>query len=537
MKIELPNEKLVIPSGIVSTTSDIIKVLEDIEGLGVITTKSIGLFEREGYKEPVIAGVGGSLVNAIGLANPGIDEHIKEIKEIYPIKKILMTSIFGSSAEEFVEITMKLEKYTDWIELNLSCPNVEGYGIAIGSSPKLVKEIVSSVRDATDLPIFVKLPPMPGYIGHIAKIAIKAGANGITAINTIGPLIFLNPLVDKPILSNIYGGLSGIAIKEIALMCIREIREKINVPIIGMGGISTPKDIEDFKRAGANLFGIGTALMGMSTDKLKSFIKELSLGRISDRPKVPLEYKEFEIKEIWGSDTTKVLILNGSIEALPGQFVFVWIPNIGEKPFSLAYNNPITLLVKKVGPVTSHITSLREGDKILIRGPYGNFYIPNSNVNLVAGGTGVAPIHFIAKAFKDKVSSIFIGGKSISELPLYDSLREITDVKVATEDGSLGIRGLVTDIIELNNGEYFNCGPEKMLIKASEIESKAVSPCKIFCSVERYMKCGIGICGSCALDGLRTCVDGPVIPYSILKIGKDFGNYKRSPSGRRIKIE
>ncbi|MCX8169798.1 MAG: hypothetical protein N3D72_01785, partial [Candidatus Methanomethyliaceae archaeon] len=239
MRFDIPKERLVLPSGIVASTPDVIKTLEDTEGLGVITTKSIGLFEREGYKEPIIAGVLGSLINAVGLPNPGIKEFINEIKGIYPIKKILMTSIFGSSKEEIQELTLKLEKYTDWIELNLSCPHVKSYGAAIGTSSSLVREIVSSVRQCTDLPIFVKLAPSQGLIGRIAKIAINAGANGITAVNSLGPLIFLDPITNKPILSNIYGGLSGPAIKEIALMCIKEIRENINAPIIGMGGITS----------------------------------------------------------------------------------------------------------------------------------------------------------------------------------------------------------------------------------------------------------------------------------------------------------
>ncbi|MEM0285965.1 MAG: dihydroorotate dehydrogenase electron transfer subunit [Candidatus Methanomethyliaceae archaeon] len=536
MKIKLPKEKLVLPSGIVATTPDIIKTMEDVEGLGVITTKSIGLIERDGFKEPIIAGVLGSLINAVGLPNPGINEFINELKEIYPIKKILMTSIFGSSAEEFYELVLKIEKYTDWIELNLSCPNVKGYGAAIGISPKLVKEIVSLIRKSTDIPIFVKLIPSPGIIGKIAKIAVDAGADGITAVNSLGPLIFFDPITNKPILSNIYGGLSGPAIKEISLMCIREIRENVKVPIIGMGGITTPQDIEEFKKAGADLFGIGTALLGMSTDKIKKFLKNLSMGINEERPKVNLEYKEFRIKEAWGSDT-RVLILDGSIEALPGQFVFVWIPGIGEKPFSLAFNNPITLLIKKVGPVSSKIVELKEGDSILLRGPYGNSYIPNEETNLVGGGSGVAPIYFIAKMFKDRVNTVYIGGKTESDLPLYDNLKEIVEVKVATEDGSIGVKGMVTDIIEINNvKEFFNCGPEIMLVKACEIEAKSINENKIFCSIERYTKCGVGICGSCAMDGLRICVDGPVFPYSILKSGKDFGKYKRAPSGRRILI-
>ncbi|MCX8169857.1 MAG: hypothetical protein N3D72_02090, partial [Candidatus Methanomethyliaceae archaeon] len=345
-------------------------------------------------------------------------------------------------------------------------------------------------------------------------------------------MIFLDPITNKPILSNIYGGLSGPAIREIALMCIKEIRENVNAPIIGMGGITSPCDIEEFRRAGADLFGIGTALLGMSTKMIKKFIKDLWMGMNGERPKISLEYKKFTVREAWGSEM-RVLILDGRIEALPGQFVFIWVPGLGEKPFSLAFNNPITLLVKKLGPVSSRIADMKEGDVILLRGPYGNFYIPNEGAGLVGGGSGVAPIYFIAKMFRNRINIAYIGGKRSSDLPLYDYLKEIVEVKASTEDGSLGFKGLVTDIIDVRNSrEYFNCGPEAMLVKAAELESKFVGEDRVFCAIERYTKCGVGICGSCSIDGMRICVDGPVFPYSILKNGKDFGKFKRAPSGR-----
>ncbi|MGC8936852.1 MAG: tRNA-dihydrouridine synthase [Candidatus Methanomethylicaceae archaeon] len=539
MRFELPKDRIVIPSGIVASTPDIIKRLEDAEGLGVITTKSIGTSEREGYKEPIIAGVSGSLVNAVGLSNPGIDAHINEIKSIYPLKKILMTSIFGSTPEEFSYIASKIEKYTDWIELNLSCPHAKGYGATIGTSLPLVKEVISSVREVTDLPIFAKLIPSPGAIGLIAKTAVDAGADGITAINTLGPLKFLEEHTGAPILSNEYGGLSGISIKEIALRCIREVRESVSVPIIGMGGITEPSDLEAFKSAGASLFGIGTALIGINTNEIINFFKGFASNSEKRKkyPRPSLTYKEYHVKEAWGS-SSRVLVLDGSIDALPGQFVFLWLPGIGEKPFSLALNDPIILLIKRVGPVSSSLSSLQEGDSVMLRGPYGNGYAPNDRVNLVGGGSGVAPVYFIAHRFRKHVDSIFIGGRTASDLPLYDELRVLADVKVSTEDGSLGTRSLVTEILDLTglSGEFFNCGPEPMLVKAAEMESKVTSPEKIFCALERYMKCGVGICGSCAMDGLRICVDGPVFPYSQLKNSIDFGKYKRRPSGRRVSI-
>ena len=541
MRFELPKEEFVLPSGIVASTPDIIKRVAEIEELGVITTKSIGSAERDGYKEPIIAGVGGSLVNAVGLSNPGLDAHLEEIKNVYPLGKVLMTSIFGGTAGEFAELASKVEKYTDWIELNLSCPHATGYGAAIGASPDIVAEVVSAVRGATDLPIFAKIVPSIGCAGLIAKRAVEAGADGITAVNTVGPLAFTDGITGNALLSNVSGGLSGRAIREVALRCVREVRERVSVPIIGMGGIYTPADVEAFRLAGASLFGVGTALSGMSTEEVRDYFRALSshnprIAHTAEEP--PLSYRMFQVKEAWGS-VMRVLVLDGSMDAIPGQFVFIWVPGIGEKPFSLASRNPITVLVKNVGPVTSALASLEEGSTLLVKGPYGNGYRPSGSVCLVGGGSGVAPLHFIASEFSNETKVAFIGGRNSSELPLYDDLCDHVEVRAATEDGSLGKTGLVTDILDIGGfagSEFFNCGPEAMLVKVAELESRVTDANRIYCAIERYTKCGIGICGSCAMDGYRICVDGPVFPYSVLRSGIDFGRCKRKASGRRVPI-
>jgi dihydroorotate dehydrogenase subfamily 1 len=541
MRFELPKEEFVLPSGIIASTPDIIKRMAEIGELGVITTKSIGSAEREGYKEPIVAGVGGSLMNAVGLSNPGIEAHLEEMKRVYPLSKILMTSIFGGTAREFAELASKVEGYTDWIELNLSCPHAEGYGATIGTSPDLVAQVVSAVREATDLPIFAKIVPSVGSAGLIAKRAVDAGADGITAVNTVGPLVFTDETKGNALLSNLSGGLSGRAIREVALKCVREVRERVSVPIIGMGGIYTPVDVEAFRSSGASLFGVGTALGGMSTDEVAAYFRMLSSDnqRATQATKSPpLSYHVFHVKKAWGS-VMKVLVLDGSMDAVPGQFIFLGLPGVGEKPFSLASRNPVTVLIKNVGRVSAALASLEEGSSVLVKGPYGNGYTPSGTVCLVGGGSGVAPLHFIASEFGKRAKIAFIGGKNSSELPIYEDLCDYVDVRAATEDGSLGTKGLVTDILDTGGfvgNEFFNCGPEAMLVKATELEGRVTDANRIYCAIERYTKCGMGICGSCAMDGYRICVDGPVFPYSILRSGIDFGKCKRSASGRRMPI-
>lgn len=544
MRLELPRGEFVLPSGIIASTPDIIlRVARSSEHLGVITTKSIGMVEREGYKEPIVASVGGSLVNSVGLSNPGADEFVRESaavkRELNDQGKVLMVSVFGGTPEEFASVAAKVAQCADWIELNLSCPHASGYGAAIGTCPGTVREVVASVREAVDLPVFAKVTPSPGLVGTVAKAAVGAGADGIVAVNTVGPLEFHSEW-GWPLLKNSIGGLSGPAIKEIAVRCVREVREAVHVPIIGMGGISSRRDVEDFRSAGAQLFGVGTALWGMDTRAVGSFIDSLRSGAPPGSAAPPMAYARFTVREAWGSGM-RVLRLDGSISAAPGQFVQVLLPGKGEKPFSLADSDPVLLLVRAVGPVSSALASLREGDEVFLRGPYGNSWAPQGPSCLVGGGSGVAPVHFAARRFRSMVREIFVGGRTSSDLPLLESLSSAADTRASTEDGSAGVRGLVTDLMrsriqELSGCEFLNCGPEMMMVKAAELESSVVPPSKIFCVVERYTKCGIGLCGSCALDGYRICVDGPVFRYPDLAGGRDFGRHKRRASGRLVGI-
>ncbi len=544
MRFDLPDGEFVIPSGIIASTPDeIVRVAESTESVGVITTKSIGLTERDGYKEPIVAGVGGSLVNAVGLSNPGVAAFAEEMASIGALSavrkrgKLVMASIFGGTEAEFAEVASRIAPFADWIELNLSCPHAAGYGATIGTKPEMVESVVRAVRAATGLPIFAKIVPTVGLAGTIAKRAVDAGADGITAVNTVGPLGFSDPS-GNALLTNAVGGLSGRAIREIAIRCVAEVRASVHCPIIGMGGISSAGDVEAFRKAGANLFGIGTALWGLPTCDLQKFFSSTLSGG-SPRVTPPILHRRMTITEAWGSDKGRVIILDGDIPSLPGQFVHVWMPGIGEKPFSLANDSPAMLLAKAVGPVSSALCKLERGSALMVRGPYGNSYSPGSECTLVAGGTGVAPIYFAAKRFKASVRSAFVGGRSEPELPLLGELRCLTDVRAATEDGSVGTRGLVTEILDLQGGmrsEFLNCGPEAMLYRVADIESKASDPSNVFCVVERHSKCGIGICGSCSLDGYRTCVDGPVFTYRQLLAGRDFGRSKRSACGKLVSI-
>jgi dihydroorotate dehydrogenase (NAD+) catalytic subunit len=230
-------------------------------GAGAIVTKSVGLKPRDGYANPTIVQTSYGLINAMGLPNPGIGEFVKQIHETNNVVNVpLIVSVYGFTAEEYAEVAKKaVNAGADAIELNVSCPHVKETGSEIGQNPKILAEVVGKVKAVTDRPVFVKLSPNVTSIAETAEAAAKAGADAITAINTVKAMA-VDTETAMPILSNKIGGLSGSAIKPIAVRCVYEIYEHVKVPIIGCGGIANWRDAVEFLLAGASAVQIGTAV-------------------------------------------------------------------------------------------------------------------------------------------------------------------------------------------------------------------------------------------------------------------------------------
>lgn len=230
-------------------------------GAGAVVTKSVGLKPRRGYANPTVVQVDCGLVNAVGLPNPGIGEFVKDICEAKAVLKVpLVVSVYGFLAEEYAFVAQKaVEAGADAVELNVSCPHVKETGAEIGQNPRVLAEVVEKAKKAVEKPVFVKLSPNVADIAEIAEAAVKAGADAITAINTVKAMA-IDIETEKPILSNKKGGLSGPAIKPIALRCVYEIYERVKVPIIGCGGVTTWRDAVEFMLAGATAVQIGTAV-------------------------------------------------------------------------------------------------------------------------------------------------------------------------------------------------------------------------------------------------------------------------------------
>ena len=249
-----------LASGILGYSGDSMQRVAEA-GAGAIFTKSVSLEPQPGYPNPTIVQAKAGLINAIGLPNPGINDYVEEIKYAKSILKVpLIVSVYGYTAEEYAIVAQKaLEAGADAVELNVSCPHVKNTGSEIGQTPKTLAEVVGKVKAAVKKPIIVKLSPNVTDITEIAKTAVKAGADALTAINTVKAMA-IDVETQMPVLSNVKGGLSGPAVKPIALRCVYDIFEAVRVPIFGCGGVTNWRDAVEFLLAGASAVQIGTGI-------------------------------------------------------------------------------------------------------------------------------------------------------------------------------------------------------------------------------------------------------------------------------------
>ena len=265
--------------------------LYDVSSLGAITTKSFSLKPRLGNKPPRLCETPAGLLNSIGLQNEGIDFFINEHLPI--VKKFGFTvilSILGISVSEFIELAVKIkhiESDIAAVELNLSCPNIEKGGISLGAVPEEVEKATAAVRKVLNIPVLVKLSPNNNNLSELALRAKNGGAEAVSLINTvIGMAIDINTF--KPKLGNITGGLSGPAIKPIAVAKIYNLHKEKILPIIGMGGVFGYKDAIEFMIAGASAVGLGTVnFIDYNAGKniiegLKSYIGNNNIKNISE---------------------------------------------------------------------------------------------------------------------------------------------------------------------------------------------------------------------------------------------------------------
>jgi dihydroorotate dehydrogenase electron transfer subunit len=247
--------------------------------------------------------------------------------------------------------------------------------------------------------------------------------------------------------------------------------------------------------------------------------------------------------------TVKTIVFQDkySSEAKPGQFVMVWIPGVDEVPMSLSSTNSggfSSITVAEVGEATTALHQRKVGDLLGIRGPYGNsFALASGKVMIVGGGTGLTPLVPLVDSLSKLPTKIsfLIGAKTQDELFFLETIEKaVSKVKVTTEDGSYGLKGLVTDVAgQILKKERFNmiyaCGPEKMMLKLCLLAEQYKTAFQA--SLERYIRCGIGICGSCCIGEYRICKDGPVFSgQQLRKVQNEFGRFKRDVDGSKVSL-
>jgi dihydroorotate dehydrogenase (NAD+) catalytic subunit len=230
-------------------------------GAGAVVTKSVGPKACRGYANPTVVQTTCGLINAMGLPNPGINHFVDEIRKAKNALSVpLIASVYGFSVEEYAVVSKKtVAAGADAVELNVSCPHVKDTGSEIGQNPKILAEVVSNVKATVKKPVFAKLSPNVTSIADIAEAAANAGADALTVMNTVKAMA-IDVETAMPILSNKVGGLSGSAVKAIAVRHVYDVYEQVKVPIIGCGGIACWRDAVEFMLAGASAVQIGTAV-------------------------------------------------------------------------------------------------------------------------------------------------------------------------------------------------------------------------------------------------------------------------------------
>jgi dihydroorotate dehydrogenase (NAD+) catalytic subunit len=262
--LHFPNP-LVLASGVLGTEAALMERVARA-GAGGITSKSCGPLPRVGHPNPTVLDWGPGLINAVGLANPGVQAKVQILSEtrarLEPLGVPLIASIFADTVEGFAEVARHIgDASPDLIEVNISCPNVAAeFGRPFALEARSAAKVTAAVKSVTSIPIAVKLSPNTPDLVAIAQAVVEAGADALTAVNTLGPGMVIDLDSAHPILANRVGGVSGTAIRPIAVRCVYDLARAVDVPIIGTGGVTSGRDALEMILAGATLVGVGSAV-------------------------------------------------------------------------------------------------------------------------------------------------------------------------------------------------------------------------------------------------------------------------------------
>ncbi|HUX77872.1 MAG TPA: dihydroorotate dehydrogenase [Anaerolineae bacterium] len=291
--VRLPNPT-VLTSGVLGLSHEIM-VRVARAGAGGVTTKSCSLKPRPGYPNPTILDWGPGLINAVGLSNPGVEVMVEEIRaakeELAPLGVPVIASIFAETIYDFGTVARFIsEAQPDLIEVNISCPNIDDrYRQMFAANPYVAGQVTRRVKQNTDIPVLVKLSPNVTDVAQIARAVVEAGADGITAINSLGPGLILDIETCRPVLAHGTGGVSGPATRPIAVRCVRDICQAVDVPVVAVGGVTTGRDSVEMILVGATAVGIGSAVYyrGMAVfrqvcEELRDYMERHGYGALKE---------------------------------------------------------------------------------------------------------------------------------------------------------------------------------------------------------------------------------------------------------------
>ncbi len=272
---------VILASGILGISREMIARVAGC-GAGAAVIKSVTVQPRAGHNNPTVIAYEAGLLNAVGYSNPGVEEAVREFDGIDELPIPVFASAVGQEADEFAEVAARLMPCGfAAVEIPLSCPHTPGYGTLAGhSTPEATERIARAVRSATDRPIFVKLSPNVEGIGDLALAALEGGADGISAVNTLGPGMIINVEAREPVLDFKVGGVSGPALRPVAVRCVYDVatalrNSKREAPIIGIGGVASGRDALEMIMAGATAVGVGTAVYQRGIEVFGTIAAEL----------------------------------------------------------------------------------------------------------------------------------------------------------------------------------------------------------------------------------------------------------------------
>jgi dihydroorotate dehydrogenase (NAD+) catalytic subunit len=293
--VRLPNPT-VLASGILGLSHEIFGRVAQ-SGCGAITTKSCSLQPRTGHHNPVIVDWGSGLINAVGLSNPGVEVMVEEIRQaklrLAPLGVPIIASVFAETIYDFGTVARYVsEAQPDLIEVNISCPNLDDKFVqTFAASPYVAAQVTRRVKANTSVPVIVKLSPNVEDIAKVAREVEAAGADAITAINSLGPGLVLDVETGRPVLANRWGGVSGPAIRPVAVKCVRDVCRAVKIPVIGTGGVTDARDAVEMILVGATAVGIGSAVhlashgmdvFGEIADGIAEYMRRHGYARLED---------------------------------------------------------------------------------------------------------------------------------------------------------------------------------------------------------------------------------------------------------------